>query len=161
MKNNLSFAAVFLTAVLLVSGCAAMTQQIGGKALPEPSAGFKPMEILPYSTSAVFRAAVEALEDSGATILQQSKENGRITTDYVAGPTQIAALGLLGGNSVRYKYLVSVKDRAGKTKLTVTVFLESSGNQVQSWRDVSADNPEAVASIQNALIEDIEKRLKK
>ena len=70
------------------------------------------------------------------------------------------ALGILGGNSTRYKYLISVQERGRNTKLTVTAYLESSGNQIQSWRDVSADNPQIVSNLQNALTEDIQKHLK-
>lgn len=148
---------VALFAILLTTGC---VQTIGGKALPGPSAGFQPADPLSYPVAKVYKAAIETLDDSRISVLSQSKEDGRISTDYVVGPTQIMALGILGGNSTRYKYLISVQERGRNTKLTVTAYLESSGNQIQSWRDVSADNPQIVSNLQNALTEDIQKHLK-
>lgn len=137
----------------------AVTQDIGGQAFPEPSPGFEPKATLPYSTAKVYQAALNTLEDENIIIASESKQNGRITTDYIAGPTQMTALGLLGTISTRYKYQINVKQREKGTKLTVTAYLESSGNQVQSWRDVSADNPQAISVLQKALTEKIEKNL--
>jgi len=154
MKKSISAA---LFSVALAAGCA---QTIGGKAIPNPSAGFQPADPLPYPVAKVYKAAIDTLDDSRIPVANQSKEDGRISTDYIAGPTQIMALGILGSTSTRYKYLISMKDRGHNTKLTVTAYLESSGNKIQSWRDVSADNPQVISSLQNALTEDIEKHLK-
>jgi hypothetical protein len=157
--------------VVLVSACAtnegsgarnvieSMTSQ-SGKSLPEPSPNFKPTDVLPFSSEQVYKAAVGVLDDARVSILNESKEDGRIATDYVAGPRFTTALGLLGTNSTRYKYLLAIKKSGSGTKLKVTVYLESSGNEVQSWRDVSEDNQTQVHNIQNALIENIEKALR-
>lgn len=150
----------------LLSGCesmkgaaSSMTQQTGGNELPEASAGYQPAAQLPFPKERVFQAALDTLDDLRITVLTESKDAGRITTDYVAGPTQVVAFGLLGGNSVRYKYTISVKQDGKASKLTVTAFLESSGNKVQSWRDVSADNQQIVTNLQNFLTEKISKKL--
>lgn len=131
-----------------------------GAPLPEPSAGFVPTDPLPHPRAKVFSAAVAVLDEMRVPIVSSNPTDGRITTDYAAGPRYTAALGFLGSNSTRYKYLVNVRDAGRGTKLTVTAYLESSGNSVQSWRDVSADNPAITAKIQNALVERIEKSLR-
>ena len=131
-----------------------------GTPLPEPSAGFTPTDPLPHAPAKVYAAATAALDAMRIPIVNSSQADGRVTTDYAAGPRYSAAFGLLGSNTTRYKYLVNVRAAGTGSKLTVTAFLESSGNQVQSWRDVSADNPTITAKIQLALIERIEKSLK-
>ena len=162
---------VSLLLVVLVSACAidegskargvveSMTSQ-RGKSLPAPSPNFKPADVLPFTSTQVYKAAVGVLDDARVSILNESKEDGRIATDYVAGPSFSMAIGLLGSNSTRYKYLISIKNSGRGTTLKVTAYLESSGNEVQSWRDVSADNQTQVRNIQNAMIENIENRLR-
>lgn len=132
-----------------------------GKSLPKPSPQYQPREVLPFPSQQVYKAAINTLDDSRISIANESKEDGRISTDYIAGPTFSTAFGILGSNSSRYKYLISVKESGrNSTTLRVTAYLESSGSSIQSWRDVSADNQQIVANLQNALMEDIEKRLK-
>lgn len=155
---------------VLISACAmnegskergfvgSMTSQ-RGKSLPAPSQNFQPTDVLPFASMQVHKAALRALDDARVSILSESKEDGRIATDYVAGPSFDTALGLLGNNSTRYKYLLSIKPSGRGTKLKVTAYLESSGSEVQSWRDVSAENQTQVNSVQNALIENIENAL--
>jgi hypothetical protein len=158
--------------IILISACAAEEGSKGrsaiesitsqrGKSLPQPSANFQPTDVIPFSPAQVYKAAVGVLDDARVSILNENKEDGRITTDYVAGPSFTVLGGFLGGgNSTRYKYLVSIKSASGGTKLKVTTYLESSGTSFQSWRDVSEDNQTQVRNIQNALIESIEKSLK-
>lgn len=137
-----------------------MTSTIG-KSMPAPSLNFKPLDILPYPTKQVYKEVINILDESRISVLNENKEDGRISTDYIAGPVFVTAGGLLGSNSTRYKYLISIRDISGSTKLKVTAFVESSGNKIQSWRDVSEQNQTQVRSIENALIEKIEKSLKR
>ncbi|MGR3179031.1 MAG: hypothetical protein ACUZ8E_13345 [Candidatus Anammoxibacter sp.] len=168
VKSMLVICVIFL--VVIVSGCAmnegsksrAFVESITsrhGKPLPEPSSNFQPTNVLPFTSTQVYKAAIGVLDDGRVSILNENKEDGRISTDYVAGPSFVTALGILGSNSTRYKYLISIKDSGRGTKLKVTAYLESSGNMVQTWRDVSENNQTKVRNIQNALIENIEKML--
>lgn len=133
-----------------------------GKALPKPTAGYIPKETLPFPVAQVYKAAVAVLDEDGASILNQDKEDGRIATDYIPGPSFTAAGGLLGSNTLRYKYLINIKEAGQGSKVKVTAHLESSGNKIQSWRDIgdiNDHNRAAVADLENALIEQIEKQL--
>ena len=137
-----------------------MTSQ-RGTSLPEPSQTYQPIEEIPYPVANLYNAAIEVLDEDRVSIVNENKDGGRIATDYVAGPSYSTALGILGSNSTRYKYLISIKKNGDGAKLMVTAFLESSGNEIQSWRDVSADNQTIVRNIQNALAEKIVNRAMK
>jgi hypothetical protein len=99
------------------------------------------------------------LDDARVPIAQENKESGRITTDYIARPTYRAAFGLLGSNTVRYKYRISIRGHSVGSQLRITAFLESSGNKVQSWRDVGSSNKKIIEALQDSLIEEVEKRV--
>ncbi len=157
MIRSIGLVAVALMGVAFISGCAT---QVGGKSLPVPSAGFQPTDVLPYAPARVYAASTAALDDASVPILSGNKDEGRIVTDYVAGPELVRVGGLLGGNSTRYKYLITIKASGSGSKLKVAATLESSGTQMQSWRDVSSDNQDVVNNIQNAMTENIEKHLK-
>lgn len=146
--------AVSLLTTITMVGC----MQIGGQAIPEPRAGFQATNTLPYTKAKVYQASLDALNESGVIILNEKKDVS-ISTDYVAGPTQLVALGILGTNSTRYKYLITLSGTDKKVVLNVKAFLESSADTLQSWRDVSGENAGAVKSIQDALIEKIESKL--
>jgi uncharacterized lipoprotein len=154
----------FFARSILLLGCASSigcATQVGGKNIPQPSAGFAAKDVLPNPPAQVYAAAKSVLDDDNVAITGESKEDGRINTDYVEGPSSIYAMGILGGNSSRYKYLIKVKPSGSGTKLTVAATLESAGSKyAQSWKDVSSDNPETVTKIQDALVEKIENKLK-
>ncbi len=142
-----------LLACIGLAGCWSM-----GKPMPTASAGFQPTDVLPNPPEQVFSAATAEMDDEGVAITSQSKEDGRITTDYVAGPSMVSAV---GGTNSRFKYLITVRPSGSGTKLIVHATLESAGtNAAQAWHDVSESNPDAVTGIQHALIEKIEKRLR-
>jgi hypothetical protein len=154
------FKIIIITLIIMHTVGCALTQEIGGTSLPEPSQNFAPQTILSSNATDVFDATVSVLDEKRVIIQNQDRSAGRLTTDYITGSTQMTALGLLGTNSTRFRYLIMIKPAEGGARLTVTAFLESSGNAVQSWRDVSADNKEIVRNLEYALIEDIEGRLK-
>lgn len=136
MSKRIEYLAAVTLATLLAgcatnegSGTRSFVESItstAGTPLPEPSAGFKPTDPLPHAPAKVFSAAAAVLDEMRIPITNSSQPDGRITTDYAAGPRYSAAFGILGSNSTRYKYLVNVKEAGRGTKLTVTAFLESS-----------------------------------
>ena len=160
-----------ICAAAIVTGCAvsegstarnavaAMTTTAGA-GLPQPTVGFKAADQLKHPPEKVYAAALAALDAMRVPVLNSNQAEGRITTDYAAGPRSSTAFGLLGSNSSRYKYSVNIRGVGRDSKLAVTAFIESSGNSIQAWRDVSADNLTATGNIRDALVENIEKNLK-
>ncbi len=159
-----------LLLIALLSACAmnesaeeknvldAMTIQ-KGKPLPKPDPGFKAADVLPYTPLQVYVAAIEVLDAHRIFIAYENKTDGRISTDYVNGPSYVTAYGMLGGYTLRYKYLITLKKVGEQTKLNVTAYLESTRNEGLSWRNVSNENPTQVQDLQNVLIELIEHQL--
>lgn len=146
-----------------VSACGTAPKVIGGNPLPSPSAGFTPAASLSYSKDKVYEATMAVLADKGIAVVNENKEGGRVSTDYVAGTTQQMGVVVLGTatTSTRYKYLVNISpDGKKKSRLAVKAFLEASSSNVQSWRDISSENQKIVSDIQNSLIESIESKLK-
>jgi uncharacterized lipoprotein len=102
----------------------------------------------------------DVLDDNGIFIASLDKNEGRITTEYVEGQSQANALGFLGVISTRYRYFISIEKKATATqRVRITARLESSGDALQQWRDISSDNKAITTKLENWLYEQIEKSL--
>ncbi|MDP2152202.1 MAG: hypothetical protein Q8J66_00885 [Methylotenera sp.] len=130
-----------------------------GAELPSPSLNYVAKTSYKESQKKVIAAILDAMSKNNIDVLTIDRESGRVASDYVAGPTYSAAFGLLGSNSTRYKFNVVVSRDGNKSAVNVSVKLESSGDEVESWRDVSADNKETVAKLRDWMYEIIEKQL--
>ena len=86
-------AAVAALGLAALWGCA----QVGGKAIPTASQGFRAADVLPNPPAQVYAAATAELDDEGIAVATQDKEAGRITSDYVPGPSTVSLIG--GTNS--------------------------------------------------------------
>lgn len=137
-----------------------ITSKSGGAELPRPSEGYKPAKEVSASRERLIGAILEVFDENRISADLIDKQYGRVTSGYVQGPTFSTAFGLLGSNSTRYKFAISMSvsdKRANKLKVVAT--LESAGDEVTSWRDVSADNREVVANLEGWLYEQIEARI--
>lgn len=126
-----------------------------GAQIPEPSPNFAPIEVLPGSPEDVFDVVTDIFDDGGVVIVQADRAEGRVTTDYIAGPTSYV-LGFLGGTVSRYRYLVTIREAEGGSTIRIKTFLESSSADVQSWHDVAGQNPTAMEALRLSLYEAIQ-----
>jgi len=109
------------------------------------------------SLERLWNAIRTVLEKERINIASTDRADGRITTDYVPGASQV---GLIGGSlTTRYKYNLSLRrtDKA-TTKVGITSTLESSSKNIP-WHDISKDNEERVTKLENWLYERIEQAL--
>jgi hypothetical protein len=155
---------LFAALLPVVGGCG----RIGATRFPEPSPTFVPYTEVSARFDNVWRAANEALEKNRVGIAASNKDEGRITTDYVQGQSQVVVTSV---GSSRYKYLIRMSPvNADTTRVNVLATLESSASVVGrhgggpvggAWRDVSNDNKELVAKLENWLYEQIQVALQK
>jgi hypothetical protein len=154
----LRFLALF--AVLALSAC---VQQMGGQSFPQPTAGFTPKTTYNISADRAQAAVIAALNANSIPVVNVSKETGQITTDYVAGPSQLVGLGLVSADSTRYKYTIFVAP-LGRKKVSISIscameISQSSSAGSSPFHDVSSQNTATTASLRNWLYEQIERNL--
>lgn len=160
LKLNLNFV-VTLSAVFLVSflffGCA---RPVGKTRFPEPSNSYTPKSSYSVSFDTMWNAIDDVLQRNRIGIVSSDKSSGTILTDYIQGQSQVNALGLAGSITTRYKYNIRSKPiNNNKSKLSIFCTLESSGNSLTSWRNISNDNKALVSNLEKWLYEQIEKEL--
>ncbi len=133
---------------------------IGATRFPEPSANFVARKDYPASFEAAWKVVHGVLENNRIVVANENRNEGRITTEYVQGQGQMDGFGLLGVISTRYRYAIRIS-RVGSENTTINVLanLESSGNKMPAWRDISNDNRGIVTTLENWLYEQIQKRL--
>ena len=143
-----------LMVVMLVS-CATT---LGNTKFPEASQNYDPRKDWRFDMTKLFMLLNNnVLEENRASIASQDKSEGRITTDYIQGVTQMMALGILGTIQTRYKYNINLtKLSKSKTRINIHCILESTGNKMSAWRDISNDNLELVKNLENWLYEQID-----
>ena len=136
---------------LILFGCGT----VGSVTFPEPSPGFQPKKEHSLSFDDLWRKVRSVLETERINVASSDKEEGRITTDYIQGATQM--MGIFGSITTRYKYSLSFdKSQQATSGLRIICTLESSSSKVP-WHDVSKDNTERVTKLENWLHERIEK----
>lgn len=139
----------------------AITQQSGAK-LPRPTEGYQPRTEFSAPVERVFDAALEMFDRNRIDAAHIDRQNHRLMSDYIAGPTYMTAFGLLGFNTARYKFTLVFKPISPTvTRVDVRVRVESSGDAVQSWRDVSQYNPEVVRDLEGWMYEQLERALER
>lgn len=141
---------------VFLAGCV----PIGATRFPQASENFLPKKEYAASFENTWASVHDVLNKNRIVVAAENKSEGRITTDYVQGQGQADAFGLLGVISTRYKYAIRLT-RAGSGNITIAVLanLESSGDAMPAWRDISNDNKGIVAKLENWLYEQIQKRL--
>jgi hypothetical protein len=152
-----------VTMVLAVAAlCGGCATPIGNTRMPEPTSAVEPKKEYKASADAVWKAIHDAFDNNRIFVATENKSEGRISTEYIAGQSQMNALGLLGTISTRYKYQIRMTQAGnGMTQIAVTCVLESSGNAMQAWRDISKDNMQIVANLEKWLYQEIEKEAAK
>jgi NlpB/DapX lipoprotein len=161
MRTIIAFA--FVGFLVNLSACA----PIGATRFPEPSATFVPRKEYAAPFENVWKAVNGALDNNRIAVAATNRDEGRITTEYVQGQSQVVVTAV---SSTRYKYAIRVfrKDTT-TTTINVVAYLESSGGVVTgrggpvggAWRDVSNDNKVIVAKLENWLYEQIQTAIMK
>jgi hypothetical protein len=106
----------------------------------------------------MWKTVYDVLEDNRMAVAASDKTEGRITTEYVQGQSQLF---LLSTMSTRYRYVIRLSAaEKGVTRLNIIAYLESSGKQLPSWRDISNENKALISNLENWLYEQIQKRIK-
>ena len=138
----------------IVNGC---VTPIGGARFPEPTATFQPHREFSLSYNALWERMERVLDTNRIRIASGDKHSGRIVTDYITGQTQMTALALLGVIATRYKYTIRLErlDQQ-QTRVNINCILESSGDAMPAWRDVSSSNPAVVTRLEHWLYEQIQ-----
>lgn len=132
---------------------------MGGTQFPQPREGFQPETTYSVTYDQLWSAVVRVLDTERISIPSSDKEEGRLVTDYIQGPTQILAAGLMGVITTRYRYTVALeKINAAQTRLTIICKLESMSEKV-GWHDISKDNGALVTKLETWLYEKIESAL--
>jgi NlpB/DapX lipoprotein len=157
----------FVALAFNLSGCA---QPIGATRFPEPSVTFVPKKEYAAPFENVWNTVHDVLENNRIAVAAESKDEGRITTDYVQGESQMHAFGFLGVLSSRYKYVIRLsRTGVASTRINILAYLESSGSAGPpeggavggAWRDVSNDNKAGVTKLENWLYEQIQTAIEK
>jgi len=133
---------------------------IGVTRFPQPSENFTPKKEYAVSFDDAWSNVHDVLNKNRIVVATENKSEGRIATDYIQGQGQADGFGLLGVISTRYKYAIRLaRAGGGNTTINVLANLESSGNAMPAWRDISNDNRGIVTRLENWLYEQIQKRL--
>ena len=129
---------------------------LGNARFPEPSGSAPPQKEFALAYNQLWQRIERVLDDNRILTTSSDKQSGRIVTDYVQGQGQMTALGFLGVIATRYKYNIRLEKLDQKsTRVNITCVLESSGNEMAAWRDVSRDNSRLVANLERWLYEQI------
>jgi len=146
---------------LLISGCTS----IGPADNRQPSAAFSPKRVYAMNQTSALEKLEKTLDEARIPIANQSKSDtsARVSTDYIAGQSALIAGGLVGAQSTRYRYHITLRPTDGdKTSVLITCNIEStikSGSGASQWTDVSPQNPKLTAIRENWLYEQFEKNL--
>jgi len=143
---------------LLAGGC--VTDN--GK-FPTPDANFTPKRTYAVSHDKLWQAALDALDNNRIAVVNSDKADGRIQSDYIAGPGEVN-IALAISQIPRYKYNISLRDEAdGSVRLNVICTIEdsmSSAHSASQWRDVTSQNAALASKLETWLYEQIEDELK-
>lgn len=135
---------------------ASCTMPLGQAQFPTPSVATPPRQEFVATYNQLWGRIARVLEDNRIEVASSDKSSGRMVTEYVQGQSQMTALGLLGTIATRYKYTIRVeKIDPQHTRVTARCVLESSGNEMSAWRDVSRDNSHVVTQLERWLYEQI------
>ncbi|HUI28943.1 MAG TPA: outer membrane protein assembly factor BamC [Candidatus Acidoferrales bacterium] len=153
MKSLLYASLLFICTA--ISACV----DVGSATFPEPTANYQPKKVYNASIDTLWNAVEAVLESQRVNIASSDKSDGRITTDYIQGPTQMNLVPGMPDITTRYKYAITIKSvDQSQSKLTIICTLESSSESM-AWHDVSKDNAERVTGLENWLYERIDKSL--
>ncbi len=145
--------------LLLAAGC--ITDD--GK-FPTPDANFTPKHTYAVSHVKLWQATLDALDNGRIGVVNSDKADGRIQTDYIAGPGEVN-IALAISQVTRYKYNISLRDETdGSVRLNVICTIEdsmSSAHSMSQWRDVTSQNAELENRLETWLYEQVEDELKK
>jgi hypothetical protein len=174
MTRTISLIILGFSSLVMFTGCASMVGNMAGSSylnsqqgrmvkFPQPSAGFQPKKTYDTNYDKSWESVMHALEGNRITTVSLDKANGRIVTDYVQGETQTQGpAGIMGAITTRYKYELTLeKNEPTKTRIGIISKLESKsvigGDPASGWRDVSYENKQLIAMLENWLYEQIEK----
>ena len=146
--------------VISFTGCTS----VGPVRFPKPTEAFAPKRNYSVAYAAAWQKVQFTLDNARISIVSANKDEtvGRIQTDYVDGETALIAGGLVGSQSTRYRYSITVRPDGDKTNIGIVCRLESTfkgGGGASQWTDVSGQNVPRVTQLENWLCEQIEKNL--
>jgi hypothetical protein len=149
--------AVAYAATLFAGGC--VTDN--GK-FPTPDANFIPKRTYTISHDKLWQVTLDALDNNRIALVNSDKADGRIQTDYIAGPGEVN-IALAISQITRYKYNITLRDEAeGNVKLNVICTIEdsmSSAHSTSQWRDVTSQNAALEKSLETWLYEQVEHKI--
>lgn len=152
------FLAGVYAAALFTGGC--VTDN--GK-FPKPDANFMPKRTYTVSHEKLWQTTLDALDNNRIAVVNSDKADGRIETDYIAGPGEVN-IALAISQLTRYKYSITIRDEGDSSvRLNVICTIEdsmSSTHSTSQWRDVTSQNAALASSLEAWLYEEIEKQLK-
>ena len=106
---------------------------------------------------------LDALDYNRIAIVNSDNTDGRIQTDYIAGPGQVN-IALAISQITRYKYNIALRNEAdGSFRLNVICTIEdsmSSTHGTSQWRDVTSQNTALENRLETWLYEQVEQQLK-
>jgi uncharacterized protein YgiM (DUF1202 family) len=141
---------------LVMLSTAAWCANIGNVRFPKPSEEFQRNKIFNVSSTEMFRKVETVLENNRIGIDIQDKSSGKIVSDYIQGESHMYALGFLGTIQMRYKYSIKIKPvNDNVSNVDIICRLESSGNKMTAWREITNDNMELVTKLEDWLYENI------
>jgi hypothetical protein len=130
---------------------------------PTPAADFVPKRTYAISHDKLWQATLDALDNNRIAVVTSDKTDGRIQTDYVAGPGEVN-IALAISQITRYKYNITLRDESdGNVKLNVICTIEdsmSSAHSTSQWRDVTNQNSTLENKLETWLYEQVEHQLK-
>ena len=130
---------------------------------PMSSPNFVPKRTYVVSHDKLWQATLDALDANRISVVNSDKADGRIQTDYIAGPGELN-IALAISQITRYKYNVTLRDEAnGSVRLSIICTIEdsmSSARSTSQWRNVTNQNTALENRIEVWLYEQIERQLK-
>jgi len=156
-----SFFRPFICAAVLLLTAGCVTDN--GK-FPTPAADFTPKRTYAVSHDKLWQATLDALDNNHIAVMNSDKADGRIQTDYIAGPGEVN-IALAISQVTRYKYNVNLRDETdGSVRLNIFCTVEdsmSSAHSTSQWRDVTSQNAALENRLETWMYEQVEDELKK
>lgn len=145
-------------AAALLAGCVTDNNKF-----PTPAANFTPKRVYAVSHDKLWQATLDALDNNHVGVVNSDKADGRIQTDYIAGPGEVN-IALAISQVTRYKYNITLRDESnGSVRLSVICTVEDSMSNrhgTGQWRDVTSQNAALVNRLETWLYEQVEGELK-
>ena len=159
MKHtNLYLSCLFI--LVIACGCKSMgisLTTIDGEApFPAAPANYQPKKQYAVGFDNMWKHVKQVLEAERIAVVSTDKEEGRMTTDSVAGASKPVMGGVIGRLPTRYRYTLTVNKQAPDScTLNIMCKLEC-GDAHGGWVDTTREERAQVESLENWLYSKIE-----